>query len=55
MKIWDTNPFKKKRLNQRNHLDQRKESLLLNLVIVPQPPPNTKTLCIFLDRFIYLL
>jgi hypothetical protein len=47
-------PLKKIHLNQWNHLDQRKESFLLNLAIVP-PPPNTKKLCIFFDQFIFSL
>jgi len=32
-------------------LNQRKESLLLDLTIVP-PPPKTNKLCVFFDQFI---
>ena len=38
--------FKKIGLNQWNHLDQHKESLLLNWAIV-EPQPKTKKLYIF--------
>jgi len=51
-KVCDTSHFKKIGLNQWNHLEQHKESLLLNLATVP-PPPKTKKLCIFsIDLFI---
>ncbi len=43
--------FKKIGLNQWNQLDQHKESMLLNLAIVP--PPQKKNLAFF--RSIYLL
>jgi hypothetical protein len=51
----DTNPreFKEISLNQCKHLDQRKESFLLNLVTVP-PPPKKKNFAFFsIDLFIY--
>ncbi len=35
----------------KNHLEKSKESLLLDLTIVPTPPKTNK-LCVFFDQFI---